>query len=293
VDVRSDDYKGGNVTNSKHLSYAQLPGGKDYLKALAPEAGQKIVFFCMYGKEQSPAVAQAFFAACDASKLPLVYVLHGGFQAWLRYCARADLSAYITDYNQDLWVPQDGGLVYRADLEEPEPTLQRAPSLRHMRMQSSTLRLNLDENHRFEFLDCATLNSWLASDSKPVIVDVRSDDFKGGNFPGIMNIPFASFSARIGEVYASLRDNTGERQNSVVFTCMFGEERSPTCAMKFLTKHADPSTKVYVLRRGFQEWLNYCLNTKQMTPAHVVDYDPEKWVKQDKVGMVYKANLPA
>jgi len=161
----------------------------------------------------------------------------------LRYCARADLAdQYINEYDADFWVPQDGGLVYRADMEE-SPALLRAPSLRHMRMQSTPLRLNLDENHRFELLDCATFNSWLASDSKPVVVDVRADDFKGGNIPGTMHIPFANFSARIGEVQAAMRDNTGQRQNVVVFYCLYGAERSPTCAMKIFNKNAQSCSK--------------------------------------------------
>jgi len=69
VDVRSDDYKGGNITDALHLSYAEYRTGKDYVAAIASEAGQKIVFICMYGKEQSPAVAQDFFAASDPNKL--------------------------------------------------------------------------------------------------------------------------------------------------------------------------------------------------------------------------------
>lgn len=293
VDVRTDNYKGGHITGAKHLSYSHYQTGKDFLEELKPTKAQKIIFICMYGKEQSPAAAQDFLVASDSAQELQVYVLHGGFQAWLRYCARADLSAYISEYNQDFWVPQDGGLVYRADIEDSEPSLQRAPSLRHMRMQSSTLRLNLDENHRYELLDPPTLGLWLASNDKPVLVDVRSEDFKGGHIARAMHIPFASFSTRIGEVQAALRENTGERKNVVVFYCLFGDERSPTAAMKFLTKHTDPSTKVYVLRRGFQEWLNFCLQTTPMSADRVVDYDPEKWVRQDKLGYVYKSNYSA
>ena len=292
VDVRSDDYKGGNVKGSRHLSYAKYQSGQDMLEELKPQKDEKIVFFCMYGKEQSPAAAQNFASVCDPAHRPQVYVLHGGFQAWLRYCARADLSVYIDEYDRDLWVEKDGGLVYRADLPDSEP-VERAPTLRNMRMQSSTLRLNLDENHRFEWVDCPTLGLWLASNDKPVLVDVRSEDFKGGHIPRAMHIPFASFSTRMEEVDAAIRDNTGERKNIIVFYCLVGEESSPTCAMKFLTKHTDPSTKVYVLRRGFQEWLNFCLHSTPMSADRVVEYDPEKWIKQDKLGYVYKTYYTA
>lgn len=289
VDVRSDDFKGGHVAGSKHLPFTENRGG--YLKALSPEPGQKIVFVCMYGEEQSPSAAQSFSQSCDASAMPEVHVLHGGFQAWLRYCARADLSTYIADYNPDFWVSQDGGLVYRSDLEEAPPGLLRAPSLRHMRMQSSTLRLNLDENLRYEWLDFNTLNSWLELEKadRPVIVDVRAEDYKGGHITGSMNIPYGSFSVRLKEVEAALRDHKGQMANTVVFVCMHGEEWSPNCAMKFLIASSDPAVKVYVLRKGFQDWLNCCLCFCPMT-VKVDEYDPEVWVKQDKF-YVYQNEL--
>jgi len=293
VDVRSEDYKGGHITGAKHLSPAHYHTGQEFLEELKPQKSQKIVFYCMYGKNQSPTVAQAFFAACDPAQLLQVYVLHGGFQAWLRYCARADLSAYITEYDQDFWVLQDGGLVYRADLQDA-PEQKAPPSLRDMRMKSTAqLRLNLDENHRFDWVDSTTLALWLATNDKPVIVDVRSEDFKGGHVAGAMHIPFGSFTTRVGEVQAALRENTGERQNDLVIYCMHGEEQSPTCAMKFLTKHSNPATKVYVLRGGFQAWLNFCLSHTPMTADRVVEYDPELWIRQDKLGWVYKSNYSA
>lgn len=293
VDVRSEDYKGGHITGAQHLARAQYHTGQEFLEELKPQKSQKIVFYCMYGKNQSPTTAQAFFTACDPAQLLQVYVLHGGFQAWLRYCARADLSTHIAEYDQDLWVIQDGGLTYRADIQDA-PEQKAPPSLKDMRMKSTAqLRLSLDENHRFDWVDSNTLALWLASKDKPVIVDVRSEDFKGGHVTGSMHIPFASFTTRLGEVQAALRENTGERQNDIVIYCMHGEEHSPTCAMKFLTRHVNPATKVHVLRGGFQAWLNFCLSHTPMTADRVVEYDAEKWIRQDKLGWLYKSNYSA
>jgi len=297
VDVREADRKGGSVTNAIHNPYAEN-NWTGLLEAIKRHNPKKLVFFCMYGRERSPTAASNFLLHNLAAGAPKVYILIGGFQAWLRYCAKADLATkHITGYDAEQWVMKDDmGLVYRKDVEDDvnAPKL-RAPSLKNLRMQSMTLKLNVSEDHRFNWIDSTTLAGWIAAGQWPVIVDVRSEDFEGGAIPTSLHIPFANFTVRKQEVSVALRES---KSNIVVFLCMNGKEHSPTCAMKFLADQPqEAKIQVFVLRNGFPDWLNFCLNSAGSSPlradTQVVGYNQDKWVSRDKFGMTYRGNDPA
>lgn len=63
-----------------------------------------------------------------------------------------------------------------------------------------------------------------------VIVDVRGDDFKGGNIKGAINIPMHNFEhdQSIDEVIQKVSS-----AKTVVFHCYKSQQRGPFCAKQF------------------------------------------------------------
>ena len=64
------------------------------------------------------------------------------------------------------------------------------------------------------------------------VVDVRDDDYQGGNIPGAINIPSRQMSYRVDELVEELKDN-----KVVVFTCALSQQRGPNVWYK--RSHAD------------------------------------------------------
>jgi Cdc25 family phosphatase len=93
------------------------------------------------------------------------------------------------------------------------------------------------------------------TDSQTVVVDVRDDDFYGGNIPGARNVPSRMWmnTSTVTELVNDLKD-----ADTVVFHCMLSQVRGPTCARQFLSTMKDmnlegkPSVKV--LYEGFKGW---------------------------------------
>lgn len=82
-------------------------------------------------------------------------------------------------------------------------------------------------------LQAASLREWVlaqtAKESQSAavpknfkIVDVRDDDFVGGNIPGTLNIPSRRFGSRVDALVDELKDN-----EAVVFTCALSQQRGP------------------------------------------------------------------
>ena len=69
-----------------------------------------------------------------------------------------------------------------------------------------------------------------ASRTKLVIVDVRDDDFKGGNIKGAINIPMHNFEhdQSIDELIKKVSS-----AETVVFHCYKSQQRGPFCAKEF------------------------------------------------------------
>lgn len=107
-----------------------------------------------------------------------------------------------------------------------------------------------------------------------IIVDVRDDDFRGGNIRGAHNSPSNSFDSKVDELVKDTKDTP-----IVVFHCMLSQQRGPkaarvridrspiiniqvvTCAQIYAetrdalqTQGKDQGHEVYVLRGGFGEF---------------------------------------
>eukprot|EP01101_Sappina_pedata_P004386 TRINITY_DN1840_c0_g1_i1.p1 TRINITY_DN1840_c0_g1~~TRINITY_DN1840_c0_g1_i1.p1 ORF type:complete len:189 (-),score=81.80 TRINITY_DN1840_c0_g1_i1:111-677(-) len=87
-----------------------------------------------------------------------------------------------------------------------------------------------------------------------VLIDVRDADYEGGHIPGSINVPFESFDSKVDE----LVEKYGKAK-SVVFYCMYGQLRSPSCALTFIKRKKqvlpDSLANTFVLSGGFQEYL--------------------------------------
>ncbi|KAI3486731.1 hypothetical protein L1887_49681 [Cichorium endivia] len=105
------------------------------------------------------------------------------------------------------------------------------------------------------------------------IVDVRDDDFEGGNIKGARNHPSATFADEVQDlVYGPLKE-----YKQVIFHCHLSQQRGPKAAGQYAqarqAAEADtekgklPEQQVLVLRGGFSEFQDKykvsCPNTHQ------------------------------
>ncbi|SPO31937.1 related to YCH1 - phosphatase [Ustilago trichophora] len=113
------------------------------------------------------------------------------------------------------------------------------------------------------------------------IVDVRDDDFEGGNIVSATNHPSSKFADEIQDlIYGPLKD-----YKQVVFHCHLSQQRGPKAAGQYaqarqaaletgkLKDEAQPKQDVLVLRGGFSEFQD----KYKKDPAVVEKYDASAW----------------
>jgi Cdc25 family phosphatase len=97
----------------------------------------------------------------------------------------------------------------------------------------------------------------LESPKKLMIIDVRDEDFAGGNITGAVNIPSHTFQSQVSDLIAKTCDGKHE----LVFHCMMSQVRGPRCCRLFLEELVDQVENlelypdVYLLE-GFSEFFN-------------------------------------
>ena len=82
-----------------------------------------------------------------------------------------------------------------------------------------------------------------------IIIDVRDDDFGGGNLVGAVNYPSSTFESKLDEIYNKCAD-----KNNIIFHCAQSKKRGPTCARQFIEyidKSTLPNKDVKVLSGGY------------------------------------------
>jgi len=155
-------------------------------------------------------------------------------------------------------------------------------------------------------------------DGNAVVVDVRDQDYKGGNIPGALHVPYEQFENNIEEVVEKFADST----KKYVLHCMYSKERGPACAEMLLAKlgkkdgkeaaagaassssageKADEKAKrpeIFVLTGGFCGWVNHwatvdaAAKTIDVKEAKRLEaYDPTLWavvVERGVARAVYK-----
>ena len=87
-----------------------------------------------------------------------------------------------------------------------------------------------------EFLAAGKRNIHLSSKTPLkdyIVIDVRDDDYRGGNIKGARNSPSALFHANVDELVKSTKDVP-----TVVFHCMLSQQRGPKAA-QVKSRHGD------------------------------------------------------
>ncbi|BEI81676.1 hypothetical protein CcaverHIS002_0208360 [Cutaneotrichosporon cavernicola] len=96
------------------------------------------------------------------------------------------------------------------------------------------------------------------------VVDVRDDDFVGGNIVGALNYPSDTLLAKLDELVKLM-----EGVPKVVFHCALSQVRGPKAARRYaearslLLKDA-PAQDILVLREGFSGFQSRYRNDKQL-----------------------------
>jgi hypothetical protein len=91
--------------------------------------------------------------------------------------------------------------------------------------------------------------------AKPLIIDVRGEDFEGGHIRSAVNVPEDDFEDDddVDALVTKYKD-----QERIVFHCMMSQVRGPKCARRFLSRMAvvldgqEHQPRVEVLTGGFQ-----------------------------------------
>jgi len=111
-----------------------------------------------------------------------------------------------------------------------------------------------------------------SKDTSVVFIDVRDVDFVGGNIPGAVHVPYQEFDPKVTELVQKYG-----KYKHVIFYCLYGQLRSPSCALGFIKKledtHHDDLNNVFVLSGGFHEYL-----LKNLSNLSALDnYDSACW----------------
>jgi len=129
-----------------------------------------------------------------------------------------------------------------------------------------------------KYISADELASLIKSPAVPtkdyVIVDVRDDDWVGGNIVGAHNSPSHMFLSKVDELVEKTKDVP-----TVVFHCALSQQRGPKAARIYSevrdalqASGADRPHQVYVLRGGYQEFHDKFKDDPQLVQTSNVKY---------------------
>ncbi|EIN12921.1 Rhodanese-like protein [Punctularia strigosozonata HHB-11173 SS5] len=108
-----------------------------------------------------------------------------------------------------------------------------------------------------------------------IVIDVRDDDYRGGNIVNALNSPSGQFLANVDDLVKKTKDIP-----IVVFHCALSQVRGPKAARIYSqtrdmlqSEGQDKAHEVLVLRGGFTEFQAKFKDD----PELVANYDPEAW----------------
>ncbi|KAG8693948.1 hypothetical protein FRC08_008795 [Ceratobasidium sp. 394] len=112
----------------------------------------------------------------------------------------------------------------------------------------------------FRYISPTELSELIKSDKKPekdyVVVDVRDDDFIGGNIVGCVRAPADTYLATVDDLVTKTKDVP-----KMIFHCSLSQQRGPKAARIYaetrnnrLNPGETSQQEVYVLRGGFTEF---------------------------------------
>jgi Cdc25 family phosphatase len=96
-----------------------------------------------------------------------------------------------------------------------------------------------------------------------LIIDVRDDDYHGGNIKGSLNIPSKIFNEQIAKLQLELLEIP-----ELYFHCQLSQVRGPKCAQKYVNElnkleHHAVDQDIYIIRGGYEEFYSYVNGDKK------------------------------
>lgn len=132
--------------------------------------------------------------------------------------------------------------------------------------------------------------------SELTIIDVRGEDFAGGQVKGSVHLAYDELEAQIDDVVGKL---TAAKATRVVFVDQSGGQRAPLAAEMLISKFKDEEGEgpaIYVLISGFAGFLNAYLSISgdklTVKDDSVSDFDPAKWQVVDVPRTPSNVDLP-
>lgn len=99
IDVREDDYIGGHIKNSVHISANKFHENITKVLQLVNTADE-VILHCQESIKRSPRCAKILFNIIGKQ----IYILEGGFDQWVRNFWNTDL---VEDYDDEYWYFQN------------------------------------------------------------------------------------------------------------------------------------------------------------------------------------------
>ncbi|KAG8682157.1 hypothetical protein FRC08_015151 [Ceratobasidium sp. 394] len=132
----------------------------------------------------------------------------------------------------------------------------------------------------FRYISPAELSELMKSDKKPmtdyVVVDVRDDDFSGGNIVGCVRAPSNTYLTTVDELVMTKTKDVPK----LIFHCALSQLRGPKAARIYaetrnnrLNPGETSQQEIFVLRGGFTTFQALFKND----PALVEKWDKEVW----------------
>ena len=118
------------------------------------------------------------------------------------------------------------------------------------------------------FISPNALIKALASGQKVLVVDVRDEDFIGGNIPNAINIPASEYDAKV--ISDQIKDFS-----TVIVHCMYSQVRGPKVG-RYL-KRDYPEKDIKVLEGGFTGYLNEVLKNQSIETETIENLDMKYW----------------
>ncbi|KAF9257484.1 Rhodanese-like protein [Marasmius fiardii PR-910] len=110
-----------------------------------------------------------------------------------------------------------------------------------------------------------------------LVVDVRDDDYEGGNIKGSLNMPSKDFLMNVDTLVKDTKD-----VGTVIFHCSLSQVRGPKAARVYQETRQnvlgkdESSTNVYILRDGFSQFqVKY-----KDDPELVENWDENVWASE-------------
>lgn len=110
-----------------------------------------------------------------------------------------------------------------------------------------------------------------------IVIDVREDDFIGGNIINAINIPYTNFNFNnLNKILENI-----DKKNIIVH-CMYSSLRGPATYYKInkFLKDNNKSLELYLLKDGFYNFINFCIKNNNL--EYIENYNSEYWILEKK-----------